>query len=460
MILFRVAFVCGLGVWVAILASGCGLNMQAHYKQLRPYLLSRDFDSATEFLEESKRTVYRTEKNRVVFYMNQGMVLHLAGDHQASNEALEKAKQASDDLWTESVSEHVGAFLSTDNALSYAGEDFERVLICFFKALNYIALGQFGSARIEARQITSQLDLYNQRYEEQGDATAYQDDAFARWLSGKLRETEGGFSAFNDAWIEYKKAIALYEKEYEPLYGTSLPDFVVRDALRVLQAMGADFKGEYRQLRKRYPRIDFVEEAQRREQGEVVFIHLGGEAPVKADDFYTLYLDSGPMRVAVPRYVRQRSAGMSARVHLPDGGFKETQLVEDIAAIAIRNLDDNMPRIAMKAFLRAGFKRGMAHVGSEVGREMQQSGDHSSGAGVELAAELWKVYNFLGEEADKRSWVTLPSRIGANSFFIAPGDYSFRMDVLGSHGQVVESAQLPAKVARGQTTFVVYRTFR
>ena len=115
------------------------------------------------------------------------MVLHLAQSYKASNAVMEQAKNAAEELWTESVGAHAASWVTTDNSLPYQGEDFEKVMLHLVAALNYIGLGDYDNARVEARQITAKLELYNQKY---GDAkNIYSDDAFARWLSGRLGET-------------------------------------------------------------------------------------------------------------------------------------------------------------------------------------------------------------------------------------------------------------------------------
>lgn len=433
--------------------------MNRHYQDLRPKLLNRDFNAVNDFIDQSKKSFYRSEKNRLLFYMDKGMVLHLAGRYEESNAFMERAKTAAQELWTESVAEHIQAALTTDNALSYAGEDFERVLLHFVAALNYIGLRKYDSARVEARQVTNRLELYNQTYSGE-HKNVYKDDAFARWLSGKLAETEGGFQALNDAWIDYRKAIAVYEEQYQSRYGTPLPDFVVQDALRVTHALGQEFSTEFRELRSRFPHVDFVKESDRKGLGELVFIHLGGEAPYKVDDYWTAHTPTGPMRIAFPRFVKKRMGGKRARIQVAENEPIETELAEDIAAIAVQNLKDHMGRIRAKAIARAIGKQVAAEVGRVAGKGLQKAGHEKVGTALEVGSLLFKVGSAIAEEADKRSWVTLPARIGVTSFFAPPGEYSLEVDFVDSRGDVVESAEISTTLQQDRTAFVFYRTFR
>ena len=109
------------------LLAGCGtLNMEKHYREYKSDLYKRKFRSADKYIAGQKKKFYKSEKNRLLYYMDRGTVLHLAGDYKQSNKFLEKAKQAAEDLWTESVGEHAAAWLTTDNSLSYQGEDDRR----------------------------------------------------------------------------------------------------------------------------------------------------------------------------------------------------------------------------------------------------------------------------------------------------------------------------------------------
>ena len=74
-----------------------------HYVKMRPHLVSRNFDAANDYLEQTKKSFYKSEKNRLLFYMDKAMVLHHGGRYEESNVFLERGKIAAEELWTESV---------------------------------------------------------------------------------------------------------------------------------------------------------------------------------------------------------------------------------------------------------------------------------------------------------------------------------------------------------------------
>ena len=86
---------------VAFCLQACGLNMQNHYVKMRPHLVSGNYDAANDFLDLTKKSFYKSEKNRLLFFMDKAMVLNGAKRYKESNAYLEKAKIAAQELWTE-----------------------------------------------------------------------------------------------------------------------------------------------------------------------------------------------------------------------------------------------------------------------------------------------------------------------------------------------------------------------
>lgn len=442
---------------VGVLAAttlACGMNPQKHYENMRANMLKHNYDAVADYLEKSKEKIY-SKDNRLLYYMDKGMVLSLGKRYQESNTVLEQAKQAAEELWTESIGANAMAWVTTDNSLPYQGEDFEKVMLHFVAALNFIGMGEYSGARVEARQVTSKLELYNSKYEE--GPNVYKDDAFARWLSGKLGETEGNYEGLNSAWIDYKKALEVYQTDYAERYGTAAPDLVVADALRVLEALGPDFKAEYDQVRARFPNVQYVKPADAKNMGEIVFVHMNGEAPYKMDRYWEAQAGDDQIRIAYPEFVAKPKRIVSARIRAGDQ-MAMTELAQNVTAIAIQNLNDHMGRIQAKAIARAVAKYIAAKATQAAGNAV---GDRNAGLGAALwlAGAVYQVGSNIAEEADKRSWITLPSEIWVGRTFVQPGQATINVEFLDGAGNVVETTQLNADVQPGEIKFVSYRTY-
>lgn len=444
-------------VGLALLLVGCGrrLDMQRHYGELRANLVSGNYVSADAHIKRQKEGFYG-EDNRVLYYMNRGIVLSLAKKYEESNRFLEQAEKAAQALWTESIRDVVGAGLATDNSLPYQGEDFEKVAINIVSALNYIGLGDFDAARVEARQVTNQLELFRKRYAEdnEGAVTRYADDAFARWLSGKMRSLEGSFEGYNEAWIEYRKSLKMYETDYAKRYGLSIPKFVVRDALFALENLGEQFQSEFKQIRTRYPNVKYT--SMDEGHGEVVLIHLNGEAPYKVDKYWDAVAVGEPFRIAFPEFVTRPPQIVGSRISA-NGRKVKSELGEPWAKIAVTNLEDHMARIKTRAIARAVAKYIAAKGLQAAGKKTDDAG---ASLALTLAGAIFQVGNYVAEEADKRSWVTLPAGIFVSSLALPVGEVTLKAEFLDRGGRVLENKTFNVQVAAGRSTFIVHRTFR
>ncbi len=105
--------------------------------------------------------MYRN-KERLLFYLDAGMVHHIHGNWQQSNELLTLAEETIEELYTKSVARAASSMLLNDNSLEYSGEDYEDIYINVFKALNYIELGDPDAAMVEVRRVDEKLGYLEQ----------------------------------------------------------------------------------------------------------------------------------------------------------------------------------------------------------------------------------------------------------------------------------------------------------
>jgi len=101
---------------------------------------------------------------------------------------------------------------------------------------------------------------------------------------------------------------------------------------------------------------------------------------------------------------------------------------EDIETIARRNLQDRLAWIAAKAATRAAAKGVVTH---QLFQEEEWVG-----------ALLGTLFTLLTEQADLRSWLTLPRDIQWLRRPLEPGVYDFGIELVGPGGKVVEHSDL------------------
>ena len=233
--------------WVLVFAAvglfiSCAstVTQQSHYIDADAMVARGDYLGASRVVEEERDTSYK-QKDRVLYYLDTGMLYHFAGEYEKSNQALSKAEQGIEELFTKSISKSITSGVLNDNALDYAGEDYEDIYLNIFKALNYIALGNNESAQVEIRRVHIKLGILEDKYRElieeynsssdaEGEIEAkeirFYNSALARFLGLLLYRAEGDF---DDARIELNEIREAFN-EQKQLYHFEQPDLPQQEA--------------------------------------------------------------------------------------------------------------------------------------------------------------------------------------------------------------------------------------
>jgi len=258
---------------------GCGQQQMVDTtRRIRQEVTRGNYGGALAVLHKSKKAGYKGQ-DRVVYWMQEGMLRFLAGNFKGAVASLQKAEKRSKELYTKSISKGIKAAFVSNVVKDYPGEDYENVLVNVFKALAYLEMSDLDGAMVEARKINEKLKLYNTRYKKKN---VYNQDAFAHWLMGLLFEMDG---SYDDARIAYTKAIEVYKNDFAAHYGVGVPHYLPEDAARaallssdqealakVREEFGANLGGSLDILKK---------------NGEVVLFDLNGQGPMKSDFFIT-----------------------------------------------------------------------------------------------------------------------------------------------------------------------------
>ncbi|THJ09715.1 MAG: hypothetical protein CAF43_011710 [Nitrospira sp. CG24C] len=463
-----------------VLLAGCGPSIN-RYLLIDTSLRANDPKGADAIVQRTEKEY--GEKSRVLYGMDRGMLLQLAGDYQQSNIVLEQAEDEIDRLYTRKIRTEALAFMTNDTALAYEGDPYEQVLVNVLKALNYSALGQWQEALVEARRIDHRLNVLSDRTQEKG---AYREDGFARYLSGILYESTGDV---NNAFIAYRKAYETFDATRAWSY-TAVPSQLREDLLRTAEAL--HFTQELAEYRRLFPDTKWETSQSLQQLAQVVVISYNGRAPRKEDQFLdlpvsldalqlvllnrglsqagrqsnrgvdtVLYgLNGRVVRVALPQLAPQKTQVPVDRVSLiPDNGTGvtvNTELVHNVTALADKALSERMAGITVKALARAATKFALAE-GAMRGAQQAAGKDAGPWVGL-LVGLLAKGLAVASEEADKRSWQTLPDEIHLARVWVPPGRYQVQSQSGGgSHGPLTPEAMQTLSIGPGETAVLLQR---
>lgn len=402
---------------------------------------ARRYDAALQDIEKQAGT----KPDLVLYLLNKGMVLRMKRDFAGSNQALEAAKTEMERLYAASVSENALSFVVNDATTSYAGDDYEQVLVHLYMALNYLELGQLNEARVEALQVDTKLREIGEKI----PGSKFTEDALSRYITGMIYEELGEWS---DAMIAYRKAYDAYKK-YQVNYGLAMPEMLKHDLLRLAQRQGlADEVVQYREEFGVDPLQEGINATE--QEGELIFVLNNSLAPIKREKIVgasapppsvmagapSPYIQATPalpvfVNIALPYLESRHNKVSSARVSV-SGKQTYTQIMEDIDAIAKASLDSRMPAITARSIARAVSKVAIQASVDRAGR------NRDNDLAVELLGSLLvRVAAVATERADTRSWLTLPANVQLARLSLPPGSYTITVDLLGADEKIIATQE-------------------
>jgi len=461
----------GLAVAV-LLATGCATYVATNL-DLRTMLEEQDYQDALDRIDSREGG-----RDRLLELLQRGHVLHYAGRFDESNTAFQTAEDLAASLYTRSVSQQAASLVVNDLTIDYRGKPFELAMVPFYRAFNYLSLGDPDAAQVEARKATLTLaDAVEatireiQRPEDREVARKLQDSGFLHWFAGMLFESEG---AANDAFVAYRNAAHAYVAG-SPLTGVAAPPALGRDLERVGLAFG--FRDEVDELRATTPGL-FPPDAggDPGAVGEVVFVLESGwiaprdqvvlNVPIldidrrysSNDDWAWDLVDrSSPgwnrsydvdieywLTVAVPT-MGQPVTGPVTAVRVSSADLAAISApADDLSRRAATTLEAERGQILFRTFLRALVKYAATRAA--------ENQDSTAGAIVNLLG-------VLTERADTRCWLTLPDRLSIARLQLPPGRHQLRIDYLDPTGRTVHSETETVEIAEGSWVFINRRSF-
>lgn len=386
---------------------------------MRNMLLQGRVDQALMEVEKEGET------DDVMVNMNLGILRSMNGKFEASNQALEKAKEKIKDLYSTSITEQAAAVIVNDETISFDGDRYEQVLVHAYKALNYIALGDLDAARVEILQ--SDVKMM-----EWGDAP--EEDPFMRYLAGIVFEALG---EEDDAMVMYRKAIKVYEAT-KSRHGLSAPVQLKKDLLRLLAQ--AKLWGEYKDYKRRFG-MNGWKPLKNKGKGEVVLMVHNGLTPQRDQKTIQSYSSAMALnvKIALPTYPNPPTYVDQMRL-TTNGKSQLLETVENMDGLARAALDEDIALITTRAVARAVAKKA-----SE-----KEAGDQ----GGLLGQFAMMVVNQATEIADTRCWNTLPQEVQMSRVFLPEGKHNLKVDVIGQGGVLRDTLNIPVVVKAGRKTIV------
>jgi len=455
---------CTLRKILTIIILTVSVGCASYYQQnivFHRYFSDGEMEEAAKVLDSNEPG--KNDKSRLLYLLQKGVVLQMLGDYEESNRFFEEAYIYTEDIQKNYTDEAI-SLLTNPMVVSYKGEDFERVHIHYYKAMNYLMMRKFEEALVECRRINIALNELEVRYGT--GKIRYKRDAFALNLMGIIFEASG---EINNAFISYRNAYEAYTQDYERYYGVGPPMQLKKDLLRSAYLNG--FRKELEFYEKEFG-LKYSHEVS--DGGELIFFWKNGLGPVKDEWSINFVIVKGKggmvtfvnegmglsfpfkfggtskkgaslgdlkvVRVAFPKYRERIPVCSSAEIVAADKTYP-LELAQNINEIAFKNLEDRMVRELGKSLLRLAVKQAT----EELARKKN-----------EVLGTVISLLTAASEKADTRNWQTLPYSISYARVPLEKGENTVELISRSSRNQTESSFEFDMTAGKGKTVFSMY----
>ncbi len=398
------------------LLSGCATRslFQPYPSQARAWTLDMAAAEPTPLLNKGADS-----RDGVLYLQELGRVRQLSGAVEPSQDAFRRAFGRYDEtdaaarLQASSLVSNTGALLVNDNARPYVAPEYERIFAHAYQALNYwrendvtgtavelraaaneqrVAADRRDDEIADAQQAAREEGVSPDRFDSQfagldaaaGEVKASFQNAWTFYLSALFWEAHG---EYNDALVDYKKALEIH------------PDSAMlkEDVARLSRAQNGRLEPG---------------------KGLVAVVYEQGLVPARRELSLPIPTPHGLFAVAFPTYSaadKPRPAPLT--VATADGATARTEVLTDVGGLAARHLREQLPGLLVRQTLRATTKY-----------NLQKKANDDFGP---VGAIITQLFNLVSEQADLRSWLSLPAYAQATRLMLPPGEHRIELSAPG-----------------------------
>jgi len=400
---------------------------------------SQNFRGAAFSLDKSKDKYYE-KKDRVLFYLDLGMLYHYAKDYTRSNQTLTSAEDGIDELYTKSISKGAASLLLNDNALDYSGEDYENVYLNIFKALNYIGRNQYDEGFVEIRRTDNKLSQLEDKYQKIADDFNQSDDAKKKFKVDKIRFTNSALARYisllmyrsegkyDDARIDERKIGEAWSTE-SSVYGfprPNLDEYLETTGKARLNVIS--FVGKSPEIFARVFTIHTFKDA-------IAIYQYDGKKEEKLEVIPWQDMKSGyHFKFSLPYMEKKGTEVGKIGIDLNGGEVASLQTIESLENVAQETYKLHEGITYLKTIIRTVVK-------GLVNERLNEELDKKTGGGGwgELTRAITGAVVDITENADLRLSRYFPAKAMVGEYLVDPGTYHLVLRYYSTDGRLMHS---------------------
>jgi hypothetical protein len=396
----------------------------SHYDRIDEAVSRDDYAAALAEAQASKETGY-SAKDKILYYLDVGMLAHYAGDREEALGMLSDAELAIEEAYTKSVTQAASTYLVNDNTQDYAGEDYEDIYLNVFKTLEYAKSGDYEDAMVEVRRVDNKIKFLGSKYDKaisdaKGSGQAqdgevqydvdtspvrFTDSALARYLSMIFYRGKG---RLDEAGIDRRQIQAAF-KNQSFLFAFPPPSSL-NDELELPPG-----------------------------KARLNVVSFTGLSPVKSENTTRVYIGRDKwIKIAVPVMALRPSVVARTELVFDSGQVVRLEKIEDLSAVALETFRLKASLIYIKTVLRSIAKTATS-AALDAGSNKAKSRDEALALSVLSFAT--QAYTEVSEQADLRVSRYFPGRADVAGITMDPGVYSFTVRYLDAAGRVLQETR-------------------
>lgn len=416
-----------ISLLMCLTLSGCAFNsiFISYPSQIAPYKQQLNSPTANVNLDAIAKEI--TSNDGLLYAQESGRMAQINGQFDKSKTYYEQAiaaYKAFDDQAKISVSDmgaKASSLLLNDNAIPYRGPGYERIMLHQYQALNYLFAADAQGAMVEVRRSNELQASEQARYQKSqksvqamangtidaevnklgksaGTVTSSFLNAYSYYTTGLLYELLG---QPNDAFIDYRKAAQISPNNH----------YLQQDLVRLAKQLSMP---QYDEFKRRWGDAQLAKAG----QGQVVMLIERGFVPEKQSLTVPFTIDGNWQTISLATY--QSSGRQAAPATVQGlGTVLKAQPIANIDALAINALKEDLPAALVRQALRVYAKAEMAQsVRSDSKRRNDQ---------IDAGAIAMQIFNVITEQADRRSWLTLPQQAQIARQYVDQGQYDISL---------------------------------
>lgn len=371
-------------------------------------------------------------RDRDVLVLDQAIVELFSGNPRTAEQLMREVRDRFDYFEQMDVREQLLALLTDDRAISYAGDDHEKVLLRLMLAFSDLADDGDDALAYAYQTIEKQQQLMDTPPPGMSDnpRKKYRQVAAAAYLFATLREAT--YTDYDDAARWYSRVV-----EWAPRFRQGHKDLErAREGVfaapghGVLYVFGFVDRGPYK--------VEAVEVP------TTVSLQIASSL-LSALGEYTVPPNIAPVKV--PQVVAPPRSVSKVQISTEAGATAVCQTLSDINAMAVQQAEALKPWIVARAVARRILKKATV-VGV---KDALDAKDPLVQIAFDAAGVVWEAT----ERADTRCWSLLPGRIQAARLELQAGQHRVRLQAFDNSGAPGRPVDVRVTLAPGKATFLL-----